>query len=266
MAWIHDLSPWLVGPLITAAFVVAAVVGLLVTRRWSRSRGLHALVDNGVIGWIVSAILTIYAISIGLIAVATWTGVTEAQTVATLESAHAAALYRDFDGYPEPLRGELEQALVDYLRYVVDEDWPAQRRGIVPHHGTHMLTVIERTLYGFEPHSVRQRLLHAEALHAFNALVLSRRERLDAVDSAVPLRLWVVVLVGAAVSIGATFVFSMESFALHALMTGLLATMISLLVFFIAISDPPFRGSSGVSSESYELVVQDLLHQHRSPS
>src|SRR5690606_14713909 len=108
------------------------------------------------------------------------------------------------------------------------------------------------------PATTGQRIVHAETLSAFNDLVELRRQRIEAVEYAIPGRLWGVLLVGAAIAIVASFVFNMESVGVHALMTGLLAAMISLLVYFIAITDLPFRGHSGVSPEAYELVLHDL--------
>jgi hypothetical protein len=92
-----------------------------------------------------------------------------------------------------------------------------------------------------------------------------RRLRLEAVNYAVPGVLWSIVLIGAALSIVATYVFSMDSLPIHAFMTGLLAAMIGLLVFFIASTDRPYRGTIGVSPEAYELVLYDLM-QHDRPA
>src|SRR5581483_8702901 len=101
-----------------AMFVAAAFAGLAASRQWSRTRGLHALVDNGVIGWIFSAILGIYAIAIGLIAVASWGNASAATSVASHEAAAIAAFYRDLGGYPAPLAADLQKQLADYTRYV----------------------------------------------------------------------------------------------------------------------------------------------------
>jgi len=60
-------------------------------------------------------------------------------------------------------------------------------------------------------------------------------------------------------SIIASFIFSMESFWVHAIMTSLLAAMIGLLVFFMLVTDLPYRGASGIGPESYELVFHDLM-------
>src|SRR5262245_36831845 len=154
-----------------AVFVGAALGGLIVTRTWVRRRGLHALVDNGVVGWMFSAILVIYAIAIGLIAVATWGNSSRAAGEASDEAARIAALYRDFAGYPEPIRTELRGMLVRYTRFVIEQEWPMQRRGEIPHRGTEELTDLQRVFYSFQPTTDAQRVVHAEAMRAFNELV-----------------------------------------------------------------------------------------------
>lgn len=259
MTFLHDLHPWLLASLTIAVFVVAAMIGLTVSRSWVRRRGLHALVDNGVIGWMFSAILVIYAIAIGLISVATWGNAARASTEASDEAARIAAIYRDFGGYPEPARTQFREMLVRYTRSVIEVEWPIQRRGEIPHRGSDVLTKLQDVFYAFEPTTDAQRIIHAEAMGVFNELVEKRRTRIEAVDYAVPGTLWGVVIAGAAISILGSYVFSMESLALHGLMTSLLSAMIALLVFFIASTDRPYHGASGVSPVAYEIVLNDLM-------
>ncbi len=259
MGWIHDIPRWLAAIIVITTFAMSSLGGLAMTRGWIRARGLQALIDNSVVGWMFSAILSIYAITIGLTAVASWTNFVQAADVASREASEIAALYRDLSGYPQPARDALVQSLRVYLTDVIENDWPRQRRGEVPHDGTVRLTELQTKLYAFEPATDGQRAIHAEALGAFNQVTETRRDRLDDVESSVPGTLWVVVLVGAVVAIGATYVFTLDSIAVHALMTMLLATMIGLLVFFIAVTDMPYRGRDGISSAAYELVRQDLV-------
>jgi hypothetical protein len=136
---------------------------------------------------------------------------------------------------------------------------PAQRRGEIPHGGTALLDDLQRTLFAFEPATEAQKALHGETLHAFNVLIEIRRQRLEAVEYAVPGTLWSVILIGAVLAIFASFVFSIESFWVHATMTGLLATMIGLLVFFMLVTDRPYRGATGVGPQAYEIVLHDLM-------
>lgn len=240
-------------------FVGLATVGLLSTRGWMRRRGVHALIDNGVVGWIFSAILSMYAITIGLTAVASWTNSVEAGAVASREAAEIAGLYRDVGGYPEPARGELRRRLREYLDDILNAAWPAHRRGEVTHGGTALLSGFQAAIHRFEPATDGQRAIHAEALGSFNRLVEVQRLRLDAVRGSVPGTLWSVVLLGAVLAIGASYVFNLESVSLHAAMVALLASMIGLLVFFVAVTDRPFRGAAGLGPDAYELVQHDLV-------
>ena len=45
----------------------------------------------------------------------------------------------------------------------------------------------------------------------------------------------------------------------QALMTMLLTSMIALLVFFIAATDHPYRGTNAVGSQAYQIVLRDLV-------
>jgi len=42
-------------------------------------------------------------------------------------------------------------------------------------------------------------------------------------------------------------------------LSRLAAPLIGLLVFFIAVTDMPYRGRDAISAESYELVRRDLV-------
>ena len=259
MTWIHNLSVWFVVPAILAIFVSLALIGLFVTRQWSRKRGLHTLVDNSVIGWIYSAILGIYAIALGLVAVASWSNSSAASDASSHEASEIAAIYRDVGGYPEPLQGQLKAPLVRYTRYVIDEAWPLQRRGEFPHGGTKILYDFQRILFSYEPKTEGQKILHGEVLRSFNTLVEFRRLRLEAVSYSVPSTLWCVVIIGAVLAIASSYVFNLDSLLVHATMIGLLAAMIGLIVYFIAINDSPYLGDKGVGPEAYELVFRDLM-------
>src|SRR5262249_23740287 len=81
-------------------------------------------------------------------------------------------------------------------------------------------------LLSFVPATDPQRIVYTEALRTYNQLLEERRERLEAVEYAVPGELWGVVIAGAIISLAASWVFRLESLALHGLMTGLLAAMI----------------------------------------
>src|SRR5205823_5115227 len=110
---IFDGPAWALGPVCVLGFVASAMVGL-----WLAHRNFHqrlkvgeTLVDNGVVGWFFSGSLTIYGITLGLIAITTWEKSSAVSGIASREAATIAALYRDTSGFASPLREELRGKL-----------------------------------------------------------------------------------------------------------------------------------------------------------
>jgi hypothetical protein len=261
MELIQDLPAAAIGPVCVLGFVIPALVGL-----WFVHRNIHerlrigeTLIDNGVVGWFFSGVLTIYGITLGLIAITTWESTRAVADVASREAAAIAALYRDSSGFAPPLRDELQGKLRGYTRFIVERAWPAQKRGGIPIDGNEMLDEFQRALFANEPASESTRLLQAEALKTFNELVEWRRQRTVAVDQAVPSVIWAVILLGAAVTIATSYCFQLQPYRLHQLLITVLATMIGLLVFLIAALDRPYRGAVTVEPTAYEIILNGLM-------
>src|SRR5215470_6839803 len=255
---IEDLPLWLFALLTVAGFNAIALGGLVCTRRLGNWLGLYTLIENDSVGWIFSAILVMYALSLGLIAVASWGNASSAAAAASEEASHIATVYRTLGGYPQPLQGDLKDSIVRYAQSIIEKAWPAQRRGEVTEAGIEIILHLWRQITQFEPKTDGQRVIHGQVLDGFNKLIEFRRRRIEAASYAVPGTLWVVVLVGAAISIFGSYLFKIPSSSVHGLLTILLTTMIALLVFFIATTDHPYSGSNAIELLAYEIVLRYL--------
>jgi hypothetical protein len=51
----------------------------------------------------------------------------------------------------------------------------------------------------------------------------------------------------------------LDSFALHAVITTLVAAPIALILYFIAVTDRPFQGGVSVSPEPYRIVLETIM-------
>jgi hypothetical protein len=90
-------------------------------------------------------------------------------------------------------------------------------------------------------------------------LIKARRLRLDAVDTGLPAVMWAVLILGAFISLTASFFFKVEDVRLHGIQVLLLAVLIGLNIFVILALDRPFRGDLGLSPEPYQLVYDQLM-------
>lgn len=253
---IEDLPLWLFALLTVAGFNVLALSGLVCARRFGQLRGLYTFIDNDTVAAIFAAILVMYAISLGLIAVASWGNSSAAAAAASEEASHIATVYRTLGGFPQPLRDDLKDSVIRYAQAIIEKAWPAQQRGEVTEAGIDIILHLWNRITQFEPKTDGQVVVHAQVLDDFNRLVEFRRRRIEATSYAVPGALWAVVLIGAAVSIFGSYLFKVPSLLVHELLTILLTTMIALLVFFIATTDHPYSGSNAIKPLAYEIVLR----------
>jgi Protein of unknown function (DUF4239) len=251
-----SLPIWLLTLLIIVIFVGFAVLGLFASRRWLLPRLNIGQPDAEFGGAMVQAILVFYALAIALVAVSTWEQHSSISEQSSKEAATIATLYRESLLLPDDVPDELREGLVEYTAFIVDEAWPAQARGEVPEGGTALITTIQSTLGSFEPTSRGMEAVHAQALDTFRDMVELRRLRLDAVGGHLSVAMWAFVLVGAAISLGSSYLFVVGDARLHLILVGLLATIIAMVVVLIAAYDSPFVGDLAVTSDSYRLVLE----------
>jgi hypothetical protein len=100
-------------------------------------------------------------------------------------------------------------------------------------------------------------------MRSLDEVVEQRRLRLGSVTTGLPGALWAVVLIGAMLNIGLTYLFWIENFPLHALLVTVLAVFIGLLVFLTAAMDNPFRGDFSVSADAVRSVLDEVMKPPR---
>ena len=142
---------------------------------------------------------------------------------------------------------------------MINVAWPAQRTGKILRGGSERLDRFQKTLVTFEPASERETLLHAEGLKAYNQMIAARQMRIDVVTTGLPGVMWLVVILGAFISLIVAFFFRVDDVWLHSILVTMLAVFIGLVIFMVFALDRPFRGDLGVSPEPYELVYEQLM-------
>jgi len=259
--WIYDLSNWALCALIVGVFLGLSLAGLFISRpavRWFLNGSTK---HNDIVSYFFAGIGVFYGLALGLIAVATWDDYTQIDGVVTTEAAAVASLYRDLDGYPQPFRERLERIMREYTRVVIDREWPAHKRGIALEDGDGLLDHLENEVMGFEPASEREKIVQAEVVRSLNTVMEQRRLRLQAVTTGLPVALWSVVLVGALLNVGLSYLFWIENVGLHAALVAILAAFIGLLVFLTAAMDNPFRGEFSISCQAFQTILENVMLQ-----
>ena len=256
--WIYDYPTIYIGALFAAVFVGMTWL-LIIVFRVAFHRWIHTEKRaNDMVGFAFSSFSVLYGLLVGLLAVAAYQNFAGVSDIVTKEASSLAALYRDVEAYPQPIRGKLENDLRNYTRFVIDRAWPDQQKGIVPTEGTHRMTQIVDDLMSSEPAKKSEEIAQAEAYRQFNNYTELRRSRLANVNTGIPGVFWWVVALGAFITILLLAMLDME-IHVHLILTGLVSLFLGLVIFLIAAMDNPFRGEVSVGPDPFEAVYQSLM-------
>ncbi len=256
---LYDLPNWLFGSIVVGLFILFALAGQIAVRRflpcWFGGKDY-----NDLVGQFLSASGVFLGITLGLLSVGAWENFTAVDGAVGQEATDIGVCYRAFDNYPEPQRTALTDLLRTYTRREIDVAWPKQRQGIIPGAGGNaLLDQLQRYVTHIEPRTEAEKALHAEALNLFSKMLESRRTRLSSVTTQLPEIVWIVVIAGSVLNLSLMWLFVMENKRLHDLLTSILAALLGLLVFLLAVMDLPFRGEYSVGPDSFELVYNQLM-------
>lgn len=256
--WVYDYPPLVSGSVFVISFILTTFLLIYLFRRFLRPIFHKNTQNNEMVSLMLSSFLGLYALLLGLLAVAAYQNLTDVTSVVGDEASSLGALYRDVQAYPEPTKGLLQNELRDYTRFTIDRAWPEQQKGLILSEGTHRITRFAKDLTDFTPSSKREEILHAEAYRQFNQYQEHRSARLGNVSTQIPGIFWVVVLIGSIITITLLALFDIENVA-HYCLAGLTSGFLGLVIFLVAAMDNPFRGSVSVSSSPFEELYQSIM-------
>jgi protein-S-isoprenylcysteine O-methyltransferase Ste14 len=239
-----NLSTVALGLAIVAAAVATALLGLVIVRRSVEVRKLRP--QHDVAGFIIAVVGVIYAVLLAFMVVVQWEQYSSAQSNAAAEAIAIGNLYRDADSFGTPGR-PLADAVFKYSKEVVEREYPymAQHQAEDPNLNQY-LNAMWKAVGRLPTSTPTQQAFARQAISDVSTSTEQRRNRIEDSASLLPGPLWVVLLVGGALTIGFTYFFGLESFAVQATMVSTLAVIISLSLFVILALDLPFTGDIAV--------------------
>ncbi len=236
-----------------------AMAGPYVVRRYVMLSRLRT--NNEVAGFKFATIGVLYAVMLAFAVVVVWEKFNQADSVVASEAASAATVYRLAGGLDPEHGGAISRAVTVYLTVAVSKDWPAMEQGTESAEVTEALNDIYVAVLKPHTSTAGNSVALAAVLQQLDSLSDARRERLVVANGVVPDIIWVVLFVGAAVTIGFTFFFGTDNLFAQSMMTGALAVLIFAGLLTIVAIDHPFAGSVKVGPEALSKVLEDFAHK-----
>jgi hypothetical protein len=252
--WLESLPTWGAGIVIVGGFVVLSlVVGFIVARSTSEEvRRAH----NDLAGFILAVIGVIYAVLLAFIAIGVWERFQVAEARTYDEAGALSTIYRDSEAFPQGER--LRREVREYTESVITIEWPQMRRGQEFRLASPLLERVAGTIRSLPIASAGLQDVHAQMLAAVDTALADRDARLTVDSRGISGIIWWVLLVGALVTIGFTYLFGFEQTIMQGVMVGSLSLLIGLVIFLVVALDFPYRGGITVQPEAFHAALDNF--------
>jgi len=258
--WIYSMPTWLFSVLAIGGMSMLAMLGHWAVRRVIPVRDI--VKNNDVAGFILGIIGTAYAVLISFVVVGVWQQYETSDSVTSSEAAAVSDLHHLSDALPAPAGPLLKSELDRYVEVMIKDEWPAMQHGAWSPEAQRLSRVMLQQIETFTPRTASQQAVQAKMLDRGDALLDARRQRLHDNETGIPGILWWTLFAFAAITIGFTYLFGLESVKIQLLMTAALSTAIALIFVLIAELDYPYRGDTGITPHSW-YQIQRQLHSDR---
>jgi Protein of unknown function (DUF4239) len=140
----------------------------------------------------------------------------------------------------------------------VQQEWPLMGKGRVSPHAEQRANQLARAVRELSPKTTVQSELYADALVRLDVFRENRALRTTEVREGIPSVVWVVLVSGAVITVGFTYLFEMRSFKLHAVATGALTVVVVLLLFTVGVLNHAYAGDVRVGPGAFELALKEM--------
>jgi hypothetical protein len=252
--WLGALPTFSAAVVVIGGFVVISlVIGLLVLRFTSTEiRTAH----NDRAGFIFAVLGVIYAVLLAFVAVGTWERFQQAEARTYEEAESLAEVYRDAGSFQGG--DSLRATLRTYVESVINVSWPAMRSGQKSNAADVLLEAVDRDVRALPATSPRLEDIHAQMLSAMDTALADRESRVTMDSTGINEIMWIVLMVGAFLTVGFTYLFGFDHTVMQVLMVGGLSLMMSLLLFLIVALNYPFRGSIAIGPDAFQALLESF--------
>jgi Protein of unknown function (DUF4239) len=250
---LYAVPAWLLLIVAVAAAAALACAGhVLVRRTFPR---VDFAEYNAVSGIVLGIVGALFAVTVAFIIAIVWQEFDSTSQRVAAEVGAAADLWHTSRGLPPPMATEVRRNVLAYAQTLIDDEWPAMRRGASSERAEAVLTRTFEDIARFRPANAGEANAQRAALEFVSALHDTRHRRLDDNASGVSPFEWAILLIGAAVTIGLCYLVGTTNFRTQLVMTGAVAAMIAAMFVLIFELDYPFRGDLSIGPAGWSDFV-----------
>lgn len=243
--------------LLVLVFVGIALVGQFVVNRFAKIDVLeqHHSAGEAMMG----VVGTLFSVLLGFMIASAMGRYQDAQMYGQVEASNVASIFRVARGMSDVDRPRLRQLCRDYVNDVIDNEWPRMEKHEKINHGWVTYQEMWEAVVSTVPENDRQSNLQQGMIASMQALGEQRRARILLASTSMPQALWVVVGIGALITVAFTYVFASQFHHVQGAMTTLVAAALALNIWLLSAYSTPYSGELKIRPTMFELVRDQVL-------
>jgi Protein of unknown function (DUF4239) len=249
--WIaFHCSPFMQAVVCILGPVLLAGAGLLLVRKTVHAHFLRQHHDMA--GPFFNTLGAIYGIFLAFIVSNTWHYYDQTSSNIVQEARYLESLHNNTAALREPYRSEVRTLLREYRDDLVAKEWPCLASGNSSPEATATLKKLTQAYAAQQlAGQATDGPFFYSSVNNLEAMKGLRAARIDDAASGLLPFLWIILIAGAALTVGFSYLFGAQNFATHAVMTMLLTAVIALAFYTIVTLDFPFTGPAAIGPDSF---------------
>jgi len=235
----------LISALVLVVVVTAAIAIKLLLRRRAPKGGWftdssHGEGTFGVLG-------TMFTVMLAFIIFLALESYTRAREGSSVEAIAVTKLHSTAELFPAPSSDRLQGGLVCYARAVIDDGWRAMRQERYSERVQFWVDELAREFAIVDPHGTQEEAAYGLWLEQESERRDGRRERIAEAPAFVPLPLWFVLVIGAALTIAYMCIQAdrREGVVIQSVRIGFVTTLVTAGLLVVVFLDHPYADQSG---------------------
>jgi len=247
------LSPYLLFLLIISTGAVIGGLGTFLFRKYSKIKILRA--HNEVTGFLYLSISSFYALLLSFIVFVFWAQLNETRSNASKEGSAAIGVYHDIKNYPDTVDSkQLMTVFLVFVGNVVDEEQESMKQMKLNRKTIESFNKVYNKIEKVNPKTPFQVQLLSGMCRDLNELATYRGLHIIAMEAAIPVPMWLPMLLGGLITLLCAMMLDIEHGRHHVILVTLLGIFIGMFFFIIILLNHPYTGSLGIRPESYQQI------------
>jgi hypothetical protein len=237
--------------IVAVAFTIAVVVlAVWVIRRWvpATREGFHAEISAPMLG----VVAALFGLILAFVIIIAYQNFLDAQANVSREADALSSVVRDSVAFPEPGGGNVRVAVGNYVRTVVDKEWPQMNKGNDSGLAKESLDGIFAAFRTVKPTSHVETAFYDDAVRQLNDALDARRNRLETAGGGLPRDIAALILFSSFVIIAYAVLVGSPNFWFHVLGPAAIAMVVAISLVVLVDLTYPFSGDVAITPDDFK--------------